>query len=118
MEALLSLDFELKRELMTTVRLATGGVCSLMGLNLDESEDCKVCVTEGLLLLMHRGFRTANLQFFQDEGMKVRIAGGKREEINEQSAEDEISAALLEALARDVKMEKEDGRVHTIVFRF
>ena len=40
MEELLTLNVLLKNELMTTVRLATGGVCSLEGLSLDGSEDC------------------------------------------------------------------------------
>ena len=35
METLMNLQFPLRRELMTTVRLVTGGVCSLAGLDVD-----------------------------------------------------------------------------------
>ena len=59
MNALIDLKIPLESDLMTTVRLLTGGVCSLVGLGLEESEDCKVCVTESLLLLKHGGCRAA-----------------------------------------------------------
>ena len=45
MKAFLSLELQLKNELMTTVRLAVGGAASAAGLSYDDGEDCKVCVT-------------------------------------------------------------------------
>ena len=55
MDELLSLRVALSPDVMTTVRLATGGVCSLVSLSYDDGEDCKVCVTESLLLLVRGG---------------------------------------------------------------
>lgn len=118
MEELLTLKVQLKNELMTTVRLATGGVCSLAGLSLDGSEDCKVCVTESLLLLMHGGFSCATLRFCRGEGLEIEATGegdGKR---TETCVEDEISVALLNALTEGVNLQKEGGCLRAIGFRF
>lgn len=118
MKDLLSLDFQLNRELMTTLRLTTGGICSLIGLDIDETEDCKVCLTESLLLLMHSGYPAARVGFSEDGGVCVRIeAKGECGEYKE-FPEDGISSALLFALAQDVNMEKEKDRLKTIGFRF
>ena len=118
MKTLLSLAFQLNSDLMTTVRLTTGGICSLAGLDLDETEDCKVCVTESLLLLMHSGYAQARVNFQEDEGVYVHIAAeGTKQECIE-SLEDGISSALLMALAQDVNMEKESDSLKAIGFRF
>ena len=118
MSAKMELFFPLSSEIMTTVRLATGGVCSLAGLDLDESEDCKVCVTESLLLLMHRGYKTARVRMEEDGGLLFSIAGeGERQE-TAKSAEDDISLALLGALLGDVEEEKRDGELCALKFRF
>ena len=71
----MTLELALKNELMTTVRLATGGVCSLAGLGLDDSEDCKVCVTESLLLLKHRGYLSAEIRYGYEDGFEISIEG-------------------------------------------
>ena len=117
MKELLSLRFPLGSDILTTVRLATGGVCSLAGLNLDESEDCKVCVTESLLLLQHGGSRAARLAFYSDNGLKVEIAS-EEAGAPEPHAEDEISLALLSALVKNLAIERENGRLSCVKFRF
>ena len=118
MKNLLSLNFELNRELMTTLRLTTGGVCSLAGLDMDETEDCKVCVTESLLLLMHCGYPSARVSFSEDGGLLVRIEAEGEAKTLEESPEDKISSALLFALAQEVNMEKEKDCLKAIGFRF
>lgn len=118
MKDILSLGFQFDRELMTTLRLTTGGICSFVGLDMEDTEDCKVCVTESLLLLMHSGYPAARVSFSEDEGVYVRIEaeGGSTEK--QISPDDGISSALLGALARDVNMEKEDDCLKAIEFRF
>ena len=82
MKEYLCLQVPLRREMMTAVRLAAGGVCSAAGMSYDDGEDCKVCVTESLLLLLRRGFSSARVSFApaesiasmrSDESMQVRI---------------------------------------------
>ena len=118
MNGLMKLACALKNELMTTVRLATGGVCSVAGLNLDDSEDCKVCVTEALLLMKHRGFTAASIDFIGEDGLSVCIEGTEGGGEKSSPAEDEISAALLSALAENVVMEKREGELYKISFFF
>ena len=118
MKTLLSLDFQLNHELMTTVRLTTGGICSLAGLDLEETEDCKVCVTESLLLLMHNGYPSAHVSFQEDGGVDVHIEAEGEKHESRISIDEGISSALLFALAQDVNMEKEGDCLKSIWFRF
>ena len=119
MRTLMEMRFPLGSEMMTTVRLACGGLCALSGFDMDESEDCKVCVTESLLLVMHAGFSHARICFSEEhEELFIRVTGeGERAE-GHTMPEDEISLALLEALASDVVTERADGAVSEISFRF
>ena len=118
MKKLLSLAFQLDHELLTTLRLTTGGICSLAGLDIDATEDCKVCVTESLLLLMHSGFSQACVSFSQDEGVYVRIAAEGDKQESMEAVDDGISSALLTALAGEVNLEKEGDCLKAIAFRF
>ena len=118
MNALIDLKIPLESDLMTTVRLLTGGVCSLVGLGLEESEDCKVCVTESLLLLKHCGCRAAHLTFVREGGVRVTIEGEEAGGEALSSMEEEISVALLEALVEDLTMQKTDAGVSRICFAF
>lgn len=119
MSTLMTMRIPLGSEMMTTVRLTTGGLCSLVGLGMDESEDCKVCVTESLLLLLHGGFSHAEITFTEDEeGLCVRVTGEGERETAYTMPEDEISAALLEALAREIAVEKSEGGTSAVSFRF
>lgn len=118
MKRLLELCLPLESGLMTTARLATGGICSLVGLDLDASEDCKVCLTESLLLLTHRGFSAARILFCEEEGLLVRAFGEGEPSEEEERAEDEISFALLDALNDSVTTRREDGRLVEVSFRF
>lgn len=115
MNTLFEFSFPLKSELMTTVRLAAGGVCALKGLDIDATEDCKVCITESLLLLKHRGYTSANVLFFEGENLSVRIEGeGEGEEAD--SPEDEISLALLSALLGEVGTTEKNGKLFSVSF--
>jgi len=109
-ETLMTLTFPLKKEMLTAVRLVTGGVCALVGFGIDDAEDCKVCVTEGLLLLSRRGYRNAQVVFEKGERLLVSLFGTERKETSADEAEEEISVALLEALVCKLQMgEERDG---------
>ncbi len=119
MNTLMEMRFPLGSEMMTTVRLTCGGLCSLAGFDMDESEDCKVCVTESLLLLMHAGFSHAEISFAEEnEELFICVNGAGERSEPQPMSEDEISAALLEALARQVVVERKDGAVLSVSFRF
>ena len=118
MKTLLELKMPLESGLMTTARLTAGGICSLFGLDLEESEDCKVCLTESLLLLRHAGYGEAAICFADDKALSICISGEGALQGAEEHAEDEISYALLGALNDSVVAKKEGGRLSKITFRF
>ena len=118
---LFSIDLALSAGMMTTVRLATGGVCSHVALSYDEGEDCKVCVTESLLLLMRGGYRSAHVSFSADASELYITVKGTRTRAAADAAsaeEDEIALALINALAQQVTMEQREGAIAAIAFAF
>ncbi len=118
MMEILSLRVALSPDVMTTVRLATGGVCSLLSLSYDDGEDCKVCVTESLLLLLRGGYARANVVFSDGDELSVRVEGEGEATAPQQSDEDEIALALINALAQNVKMRRSEGALSGISFTF
>ncbi len=104
-------------EYLTTVRLTVGGLCSLVGFDVDSSEDYKVCVTESLLILKRNGYTRATLQFSLGETLACKVCGEEKTGEKEENMEDEISRALLGALLGNVTFEQDDdGNVEKIVF--
>ena len=104
-------------EYLTTVRLTTGGLCALVGFDVDSTEDFKVCVTESLLILKRNGYSAASITFTVGEALGCEIKGvGEQGEI-EENIEDEISYALLSALLGKVDYTKDEaGKVLAIHF--
>lgn len=103
-------------EYLTTVRLTTGGLCALVGFNVDETEDFKVCVTESLLILKRNGYATAKITFTVGEALRSEIIGvGERGE-KADGFEDGISSALLSALVGNVEFVKEQDIITGIIF--
>lgn len=117
MKEFMSCSLVLSGEIMTTVRLTTGGICSLLGIDVEKSEDCKLCVTESLLLFKRSGFSKAKVIFADDEGLTVTVRGEERSLPCASSQEDGISYALLAALVTDLQMEKEEDRITGVRFR-
>ena len=104
-------------EYLTTVRLTTGGLCSLVGFDVDFAEDFKVCVTESLLILKRKGYTRATIEFSVGEALGCRIVGVVLGAEKEDAIEDEISRALLSALLGEVEFEtNEQGLVSGIRF--
>ena len=104
-------------EYLTTVRLTTGGLCSLAAFDVDAAEDYKVCVTESLLILKRNGFRRASIEFTVGEALGCVMQGLDGGADAEDSFEDEISRALLSALLGEVEFVKNsENKVEKIAF--
>lgn len=108
----LSLEFELSSDILTTVRLATGGVGALLNFGIDDAEDLKVSVTEALLLLLRGGAKRAKLCFSRGETLGVSVEA----ECERKDSFDEISVALLSALVEDLSIAS--GALLKISFNF
>ena len=111
-----SVTLPLTGEYQTTVRLTTGGLCALVGFDVDATEDFKVGVTESLLILKRNGFQTAQIEYRIGEKLGCSVVGNGACLDKEDSFEDEISCALLSALVENVEFVKEADRVVKIVF--
>lgn len=111
-----SVVLPLTGEYLTTVRLTTGGLCSLVGFDVDEAEDYKVCVTESLLILKRNGFARAEIEFSLSEVLACKVCGLEQNGELVDSFEDEISRALLSALVAKVEFVKDDNRIVRIEF--
>lgn len=112
-----SVSLPLTGEYLTTVRLTTGGLCTLSGFDVDSAEDFKVCVTESLLILKREGYLRASITFTVGEGLGCEVCGEEPFGEAEESIETEISRALLSALLGEVEFEKNsDGKVSKISF--
>jgi len=112
-----SVTLPLTGEYLTTVRLTTGGLCSVADFDVDSAEDFKVCVTESLLILKRNGYRRASIDFCVGDSLSCKISGLDFVECTQDNLEDEISYALLNALLGKVIFTKNDGgRVETIAF--
>ena len=111
------ISLPLTGEYLTTVRLTTGGLCSLAGFDVDTAEDFKVCVTESLLILKRNGYGSATIDFTVGETLGCRLCGLELSEAEQDDVEDEISRALLSALVEKVEFENnEKGGVSGIRF--
>lgn len=104
-------------EYLTTVRLTTGGLCSLVGFDVDTAEDFKVCVTESLLILKRNGFLTADIEFTIGEELGCLVVGNETGGEMAEPFEDEISRALLTALLGGVEIVKTGDKVVKIAFK-
>ena len=104
-------------EYLTTVRLTVGGLCALVGADVDTAEDYKVCVTESVLLLKRSGYTSAELTFFVEDTLTFSVTGLQQDGEVEESIEDEISKSLLSALLGNVNfIEDENGKLTKIAF--
>lgn len=112
-----SVTLPLTGEYLTTVRLTTGGLCSLVGFDVDFAEDFKVCVTESLLILKRNGYTSATIDYAVGEALGCHVFGKERMGEKENSVEDEISRTLLSALLGEVEFDAdENGEVCGIRF--
>ena len=112
-----SVSLPLTGEYLTTVRLTTGGLCTLSGFDVDTAEDFKVCVTESLLILKRNGYQRASIDFTVGESLACALCGEEPFGEVEESIEAEISKALLSALLGEVEFEKNpEGKVCKISF--
>ncbi len=112
-----SIKLPLISDYFTTVRLTVSGICAQAGLDIDETEDFKVCVTESLLILKRNGAKSAEISFDLNEGITATVRG-VASEVNTENPEDDISYALLGALIDDVQfMKYDDNLVEIILFK-
>ncbi|MDE6585879.1 MAG: ATP-binding protein [Clostridia bacterium] len=101
-------------EYMTALRLVCGAVCSVHGLNVDDLEDFKVCVTESAIILKNCGFCTCTVLFKDDNGLVCEVTG---EGGNPKEGETELSLALISALVSDCEISRRGEVINKVTLK-
>ncbi|MDE7330455.1 MAG: ATP-binding protein [Clostridia bacterium] len=94
-------------EYMTALRLVCGAVCSIHGLDVDATEDFKVCVTESAIILKNCGFDKICATFGGSGQITVCVEG---EGGQPKEGENELSLALISALVTECDIVR-DGEI-------
>lgn len=94
-------DIPSKAEHLLVVRLAASGICSRLGMGIEQMEDVKAAVAEACLIMIHdrAGYARLNVSFDYSDHLWVAVTG--EEPGGEPHGEDidaDFSLALLEAL--------------------
>lgn len=112
-------EFEVKfnladSEYMTALRLVTGAVCTVHGLDVDTLEDFKVCVTESAIILKNCGFESVNVVFCGGEGVKCTVTGAGGTPCE---GDNELSLALIEALVGECEIKRRGGIIEEVILK-
>lgn len=100
-------------EYMTALRLVCGAVCSAHGLDVDDLEDFKVCVTESAIILKNCGFESVTAVFCGEEvGCTVYGEGGTPKE-----GENELSLALISALVKECDIVRRGDLIERVTLK-
>lgn len=88
---------------ITALRLVAGAVCSAYDMDVDVSEDFKVCVTESCIILKNCGFESATVTFVGGDDVRCIVEG---EGGIPKVSENEFSLALISALVGECEIER------------
>lgn len=111
----LSVEFDLRdSEYMTALRLVAGAVCSAADIDVELSEDFKVCVTESALILKNGGFETVKAVFDANSGVSAEITGNGGQP---KEGEHELSLALISALVEECDINKNGGIINKVTLK-
>lgn len=90
-------------EYLTAVRLVVGAICSSADVDLDATEDFKVCTTESCIILKNCGFENVELTFGTQGGVYAIVSGNGGECAE---GDNDFSLALISALVSSCDIEK------------
>jgi hypothetical protein len=101
-------------EYLTAVRLVVGAICSANEVDIDATEDFKVCVTECCIILNNCGNDLAEITFNTHDGLcaEVKGMGGNLKE-----GDNDFSLALISALVSSCEIEKEGQAITKVVLK-
>lgn len=101
-------------EYLTAVRLVVGAVCATNGVDIDLSEDVKVCVTESCIILKNCGFDRACVTFSSIDGLEISVAG-EGGDVHE--GDNDFSLALIGALVSVCNIEKNGEVINKVILK-
>jgi hypothetical protein len=102
-------------EYLTAVRLVVGAICAQSDVDLDSTEDFKVCVTESCIILKNCGFERAEITFVtcgKDNKIVAQVEGIGGTPCE---GDNELSLALVSALVSSCKIEKTQNAIGKVI---
>ncbi len=95
-----------KAEHLLVVRLAASGICSRLGMGIEQMEDTKAAVAEACLVMIHdrQGFERLEITFVYSDSLRVSVDGRNPGVLTarEEDIDADLSLALLEALTEQL----------------
>lgn len=96
-------------------RLTTSAVCSLLNLDIDESDDIKVSVNEACLMIMGAKYKKVRLTYQMEKNLVINISGeGVCENSHTYDVNTDFALILLNSLIDEVKYDKDGGMVSSV----
>lgn len=99
---------------ITALRLVAGAICSAHDIDVDTTEDFKVCVTESVLILKGCGFDCAKIVFKGGDGIVCTVEG---EGGTPKAGENEFSLALISALVSECGIDKHGEIIERVTLK-
>jgi anti-sigma regulatory factor (Ser/Thr protein kinase) len=117
MEKEIVLELPLCSNNLLCARLTTFAVCSLMKIDINETEDIKVCVNEACLIMMNSRYSNVNVKYNMENNLKICVQGSGSclNPINSDEDSKELSLMLLNSLVDEVDYKKDGGIISSII---
>lgn len=116
MEKEIKLQIPLCSNNLLCARLTASAVCSLLKIDIDETEDIKVCVNEACLIMMGSNFSRVNIDFNMEKNLEINISGSGscNKSLNADNENKELSVMLLNSLIDNVEYKKDGEKITSI----
>lgn len=101
-------------EFMTALRLTVGAVCATADVDVDATEDMKVCVTESCLLLKDCGYGSVQVELACDGGVTASVSGEGGAPVDRDNG---FSLALISALVSSCEIIKDNGIISGLTLK-
>ena len=106
MSEVITVNIPAKAEHLLVARLAASGVCSRLGMAIEQMEDVKAAVAEACILMINdpAGYERLAVSFTYGDDLEVLVQGGQPGGVpGSDEIDADFSMALLEALADGVQ---------------
>ena len=117
MKKTIKLSLPLLSECIISARLTAGVICSILKLDIDQTEDIKLCVSEACNILLNQNFCTAEITFDFEDNLKLEFFGTSctKGQLSTNDSTD-LSVMLLNALSDSAEFFENEGIINKICF--
>ncbi len=111
MDKRIDMTLPLSSECLVAARLTAGAVCNILGLDIEEADDVKLCVSEACNLIFAQHFGAASIRFGFEKDLCVEIRGDQPSEGPDKEVDEDMSRLLLDTLSDRVDYAEEGGKL-------